>query len=63
MLADPPTAAEWVEQIADPSARANTAGLVFFFWNIENPVASHAWLRALPGVDETRRAEILRPRK
>ena len=57
---EPSAAAEWIEQVADPTMRGEAAVSVFFTWNYEDPVAAHAWLRALPGVDEKWRADFFR---
>ena len=50
--ADPETAAQWVEQVADPGLRSETAKTVFARWTIQDPVAARAWLRDLSGVEE-----------
>ena len=63
VFADPFAAAEWVEQVADPATRGKAAEAVFSTWSREDSIASRAWLRALPGVDETWRADFLRKAK
>ena len=60
VYADPRAAAEWVAQVGDATARAKAAESVFWIWSNEDPIASRVWLRTLPGVDETWRADFLR---
>jgi hypothetical protein len=59
-FAEPSTAAQWVEQVGDPASRAKAAETVFWIWDQENPGAARAWVRVLPGVNETWRADFLR---